>query len=188
MLFLITVFTFLSGANELEMIIDGETYRCEKVQSSGTTAADCVDMAYKGPFNRDQAIQLCQGQSSVAPAECGIQAYRGPFNTDQAIELCKKARSTGPSQCGIDAYSGPFNTSQAIELCKNGGNLERSECAKKAYQGPYSSDEAVQLCKSNSASLVIRSLMLLESSPEMRQRVQLIKSQIKKPVRKDIAI
>lgn len=187
MLFLITVFTFLSGANELEMIIDGETYRCEKVQSNGTTAADCVDKAYKGPFSRAEAMELCQGQNSVAPADCGIQAYQ-KLSTKEAIVLCKKARNAGPALCQADAYNGPFNTAQSIELCMNGGNLERSECAKKAYQGPYSTDEAVQLCKGNSASLVIRSLLLLESSPDARERVQLIKSKMKKTVRKDVAI
>lgn len=149
----------------LEIIYDGETYQCEKIDTNSGVAADsCANLAYSGPFSTAQSIELCKGANSIAPAECAIKAYSGPFNTTQALELCKKAQSIGPVECAIDAYSGPFNTNQAIELCKLNGTLARSKCARQAYAGPYSTAESIDLCKGSNANLIIKSLQLLKSS------------------------
>ncbi len=170
MVFLITIFTFLSGANEIDKMIDGEAYRCEKLQRS-VTMDDCVTQAFNGGFSQAQAIQLCQGQNSVAPIDCAVRAYNnGVVDVSGAIELCWNARDMGPADCAIDAKDEPFSS---VELCKNGGSLERSGCAKEVrqelyLQGIYFLDEAIMLCKVNNAAIVIRTLRSFERALENR--------------------
>lgn len=108
-------------------------------------------------------------------ADCSNKAYNGPFSRSESLELCSGAYDEGPADCGIKAYAGPFSRSEAMELCKRTGTIAHAECAIKAYAGPYSRSEAIALCKSQ-PNLMLRSLELLESSPEIQSKVQKMKS------------
>lgn len=153
----------------------GKTFRCEESQDSGSNAATCSDKAYHGPFSKDESVQLCAGSRSDAPADCALKAYSGVFNKDEAIQLCKGARSTGPVECAQQAYSGVFSKDEAVKLCQRSGNLDRAKCAQNAYSGPYSKDEALKLCSGPHANLVMRSLNLIASSPELQSKVASLK-------------
>jgi hypothetical protein len=163
-------------ADSFTIIRDGKDYLCQETSPQDPGAiVDCADMAYKGPFNREQATQLCAGATSTAPAQCGIRAYQGPFNIEQSLTLCKRSRTTGPADCAASAYAGPFNQAQSIRLCARDGSLAHADCAKKAYAGPYTLDQAVDLCRSH-PGLVSKSLDLLLSSPAMMNQIKLNKS------------
>jgi hypothetical protein len=148
----VTLCATVAVADSFTVIRDGREYLCSPTGSSqppnpGGGAVDCVNKAYSGPFSRDESMQLCSGALNVGPALCAIKAYAGPFNRAEAIELC--ARS------GTEAHA---------------------ECAIKAYAGPYSRAEAIQLCKAQ-PSLMLRSLKLMEKSPEVQSQIHLLKTQ-----------
>ncbi len=178
LLFLALVSALPAFADGFDIIKDGVTYRCEagSVTDPGIVL-DCANKAYAGPFSRDEATQLCQSATSVAPADCGIKAYSGIFSRNEAIQLCIKAKSLGPTECAAKAYNGPFNRAEAIDLCKGNGSIANADCAIKAYNGPYSKEEAIRICKIQ-PELILRSLRLIEETPELRSRVKAIKSKL----------
>ncbi len=163
-------------ADSFTTVKDGKNYICtESAPPSPNGAADCVNEAYHGPFSQAESIRLCTGARNTDPAKCGITAYHGPFSTEQSIQLCQGTRTaSGPADCAIAAYHGPFSTEESIELCARNGDMQTYQCAKTAYAGPYSTAEAVQLCKSANP-LILRSLKLIEQSPEVQQRLRLMK-------------
>lgn len=142
-------FGHIALADGFEIIQNGRVYRCEeKTNTNPGGAGECATKAYSGPFSKDESIRLCTGASGVGPAECAIKAY-----------------------------SGPFSKVEALEICSNNGSLANADCAAKAYSGPYSKQEAIKLCKTSNASLIHRSLLLLDSAPELREQIQEIKLQ-----------
>jgi len=163
-------------ADSFTVIQDGKEYLCSETSpTSPGQARPCVDKAYAGIFSREESIRLCQGARSTAPAECAASAYAGIFSREESIQLCIGAQTnTGPSDCAKSAYAGIFSREESLRLCERNGTLQTAECAKSAYAGPYSREEAIQLCKSNSR-LVLRSLKLLEQSPDVQQRLQFMK-------------
>lgn len=175
----VCLFTWSHGAlaDSFTIIQDGKEYLCEaKTSPSPGGAAACATQAYNGPFSRDEATQLCSGAVNTAPATCGIKAYNGPFSRSEAVQLCRGARrdENNAADCGVKAYNGPFSRAEAVQLCSSGGDLERAECAITAYNGPYSREEAIRLCRGD-ARLLLRSLRLMESSSEMRSKIQMMK-------------
>lgn len=183
LLLILSAFVFTTStvfADSFTVIRDGTEYLC---QSTGSAPIDpapsgsCANKAYSGPFNKSESIDLCTGARDEAPADCGIKAYSGPFNKSESIQLCKRARSTGPADCANMAYSGPFNKSESLELCSVRGTIAHADCAIKAYSGVYSKQEAIQLCKAN-PQLALRSLNLIESSEDLKSKVQNIKAQM----------
>ena len=143
-----------------DLVQEGIRYHCvsEPVDPGGILA--CVDMAYAGPFSREEAIALCAGATSTAPAVCAFQAYAGPFTKIQSLLLCTHAVSAGPAECAAKAYSGPFSKDESVTLCQERGSVANAECAVRAYAGPYTKEEAIKLCRS-SAGLVNRALISL---------------------------
>jgi hypothetical protein len=135
-------------AQTVETIINGQRYLCTPQAQDPGGAGRCADVAYRGPFSREEALRLCQGARSDAPAQCALQAYRGPFSTAQAIELCTGAFTPGPSECALIAYRGPFSVIQALELCSHpAASAATAQCALDAYRGPYTVEEAISLCR-----------------------------------------
>ncbi len=175
---LLTLSTF-AQADSFTIVQNGNEYLCEQTGPVNPgSSADCADKAYRGPFNREQSMRLCQGARSVAPADCGISAYKGPFTTEESINLCIGARtSNGPVDCANKAYRGPFTKDESIQLCSGNGSVANADCALKAYAGPYSKEESVRLCKANPL-LLMRSLDLLHQSSDLKIKIQKIKSLI----------
>ncbi len=181
LLLLLSVFVGVSASAQEEtftMTKGGRDYLCQAIDSGGGDPVDCVNKAYNGPFSSAQARELCEGATSVAPAECAIKAYNGPFSSANSILLCKHARSTGPVECAIKAYNGPFSSDQSLRLCSGNGSIRRAECAIKAYNGPYSSEESIQICQNANLNLLMRSLNLINSSPEALKKSQQFKLQM----------
>lgn len=150
-LLLLALFVFSAlplHAQTVETIINGQRYLCTPQAQDPGGAGRCADVAYRGPFSREEALRLCQGARTDAPAQCALQAYRGPFSTAQAIELCTGAFTPGPSECALTAYRGPFSITQALELCSHpAASVATAQCALDAYRGPYTVEEAISLCR-----------------------------------------
>lgn len=175
-----TLATFLIATNLMSQSVladsftidkDGKTYMCDQIggPTNPASAESCANKAYHGPFSKDQSMILCQGAKSDAPADCAINAYHGPFSIDQSLSLCKGARTVGPSDCAIKAYHGPFSIEQSLRLCTGPyATAANADCAINAYHGPYSMEESITLCKEN-PQLILRSLKIMQSSPELRQ-------------------
>lgn len=179
---LLLLLTFFAGLNasaqedSFTMTKGGRDYLCQATDSGPIgDPVDCVNKAYAGPFSSSQARELCDGATNTAPADCAIKAYAGPFSNANAIILCKQAKTIGPADCAIKAYAGPFSNDQAIRLCTRTGSVRRADCAIKAYQGPYSTEESIQLCQNANLNLLMRSLSLINSSPEALKKSQQFK-------------
>lgn len=148
LLVLLALSSFSISAQTVETIINGQRYLCTPQAQDPGGAGRCADVAYRGPFTREEALRLCQGARTDAPAQCALQAYRGPFTTEQAIALCSGAFTIGPVECALTAYRGPFTITQALELCSHpAASAATSQCALDAYRGPYSVEEAISLCR-----------------------------------------
>lgn len=166
-------------ADSFEITKNGIVYLCtSEAQPDPNGASDCVSKAYAGPFNQQQALQLCQGAYSTAPADCAAKAYAGPLSLDQAVNLCIRATSTGPADCVDSAYAGPFSLTQAIELCSDDGSLATSQCAIRAYAGPYSLQQAIDLCR-RSPHLVNPALIEMHQEAKIGFQEVLNKAMIK---------
>lgn len=121
---------------------------------------------------------MCQGSYSTAPAQCATEAYRGPFSKEEAIELCLGTHSaSGPVDCATTAYRGPFSKEESVKLCYRSGTLDVAECAIRAYRGPYSKEEALRLCRQE-PGVMLRTLKLMESSSDMQIKIQQFKNQV----------
>lgn len=166
-------------ADSFTIIRDGKEYMCSPTQPRDPNdAVDCVDEAYRGPFSKEESMRICSGATSKAPALCAIGAYRGPYSKEEAISLCQRATSaSGPVECATAAYRGPFSKEESLQLCTRGGTAANAECAIKAYRGPYSKEEAIRLCKAE-PMLLMRSLNLMESSPEIQSKIRLFKAKV----------
>lgn len=162
-------------ADSFSLIKDGKNYLCTSTGPRDPGAgAECASEAYAGPFSKDEAIRLCAGASSTTPAKCAVKAYAGPYSKEEAIRLCIRAQTLGPIDCASKAYAGPFSKDESLSLCSGNSTLANAECAIKAYSGPYSKEEALRLCK-NEPQLMLRSLILMQQSAEIQQKVMLIK-------------
>jgi hypothetical protein len=128
--------------------VNGIKHSCTPLNNNGGTRIDCINLAYSGPFSRDEAQQLCQGAYDDMPARCALRAYRGSFTKEEAIRMCIRAKSEGPIDCFELAYSGPFTKEESLRLCSNNRASSRTaQCALDAYRGAYSKDEAIELCR-----------------------------------------
>ena len=128
--------------------VNGIKHSCTPFNNNGGNRIDCINLAYSGPFSRDEAQQLCQGAYSDMPARCALRAYRGSFTKDEAIKMCTRAISEGPIECFELAYSGPFTKDESLRLCSNyRASTRTAQCALDAYRGVYSKDEAIELCR-----------------------------------------
>ena len=135
LLVLLALSSFSISAQTVETIINGQRYLCTPQAQDPGGAGRCADVAYRGPFTRQEALRLCQGARTDAPAQCALQAYRGPFTTEQAIALCSGAFTIGPVECALTAYRGPFTITQALELCSHpAASAATSQCALDAYR------------------------------------------------------
>ena len=162
-LFSIMCSSFSVSAQTVETIINGQRYICSPQSSHPGSSIRCVDLAYRGPFSRDEAQRLCQGARSEAPAQCALQAYQGPFSRDEAINLCSGAYTTGPSECALTAYRAPFSRDESIQLCGHpAASLATANCALDAYRGPYSKEEAINICRYSKSAGPIESLSAAE--------------------------
>ncbi len=128
--------------------VNGIKHSCTPLNNNGGNRIDCINLAYSGPFSREEAHQLCQGAYDDMPARCALRAYRGSFTKEEAIRMCIRAKSEGPIDCFELAYSGPFTKEESLRLCSNSRASSRTaQCALDAYRGAYSKDEAIELCK-----------------------------------------
>ena len=136
-------------SDSFSVIKDGVEYFCQRQTSPDPMGnLNCRELAYKGPFSKEQSKSLCENSFTESPAECGIMAYKGPFLHLEAITLCKYAKNKGPAECAIKAYNGPFLKAEAIEICKTMGTQINADCAIKAYNSSgYSKEEAISTCK-----------------------------------------
>lgn len=144
------LFLFSSSllADRVEININGIRHSCTPIGSGGTETVECIEMAYRGPFSKEEAMSLCQGSFSTMPARCALRAYRGMFSKEEALNLCRRAISEGPLDCIELAYRGPFTREESIRLCSHRRSSSRTaECALNAYRGPYSKEEAISLCQ-----------------------------------------
>ncbi len=135
----------------VETTINGVRYSCHPVggnPGSGYDPIACGEVAYRGPFTREEAMRLCAGARSDAPANCAIKAYAGPFSKEESINLCIRAFSVGPSECALKAYAGPFSKEESLYLCGSPrASVTTADCAIRAYAGPYSREESIRMCK-----------------------------------------
>jgi hypothetical protein len=128
--------------------VNGIKHSCTPFNNNGGNRIDCINLAYSGPFSREEAQQLCQGAYNDMPARCALRAYRGSFTKEEAIKMCVRAISEGPMDCFELAYSGPFSKDESLRLCSSyRANSRTAQCALDAYRGVYSKDEAIELCK-----------------------------------------
>jgi hypothetical protein len=142
----------LSGFSQtVETTINGVRYSCFPVNPNpggGYDPVACGDVAYRGPFSREEATRLCAGARSDAPANCAIKAYAGPFSKEESINLCIRAYSVGPSECAVKAYAGPFSKEESLHLCGSPrASVATADCAIRAFSGPYSREESIRICK-----------------------------------------
>ena len=171
--FLLSLFSNFALAQQVETTIDGETYLCHPAQTSRPTSAgnaiDCINMAYAGPFSREQSVTLCQGARNTGPALCAIKAYAGPFSMEESLRICQGARSAGPVDCFMTAYAGPFSREESLNLCKNNphASAQTAQCAIQAYAGPYSREEALRLCSGTHKSFQIATSLSKEAFNEL---------------------
>ena len=136
-------------ASRMESLLSDVLSRANNPSGGGGGSGQvrCIEVAYAGPFSRDQAVRLCEGGGTEATAQCGIKAYSGPFSSEQAITLCQGQNSLVPAECGVRAYSGPFSTDQAMQLCSGYVHPETADCGIRAYSGPFSADQSLRLCR-----------------------------------------
>lgn len=141
------IFSFNAfAANSIIIDIGGVRHECLPMEMGNP--AECYNTAYRGPFSKDESMQLCSGSYSDAPANCGISAYRGRFSKTESIQLCMGATSdNGPVDCANLAYNGPFSSTESIRLCSGNGSERTAVCALEAYRGPYSKEESIKMCK-----------------------------------------
>lgn len=148
--FLVLAAANTASADSFTIIREGQEYLCQATTSipphNPNGALECIDDAYRGPFSREEAVRICQGANSKAPAECATEAYRGPFSKEESLRLCARV-----------------------------GTREMAECAIRAYQGPYTREESIRICRQE-PGLTIRALKLMESSSEMKFKIQQFKS------------
>ncbi len=151
---LLTAIVFLSTAafaQTVDIDINGRPYICTPRSGGGFPgggAADCANVAYAGPFSRDESLRLCSGARNEGPARCAIKAYSGPFSKDESLNLCTGAQSVGPADCAIKAYSGPFSKTEALQLCSSAwSSVSTADCAIRAYSGPYTREQAISMCR-----------------------------------------
>jgi hypothetical protein len=141
------IISSMALAQTLEIEIGGVRHSCTPI-GTGPGRLTCIETAYNGPFNRDEAYTLCEGSFTDAPARCAIRAYRGPLTRDESINLCRRSYSEGPAECVEVAYRGPFTRDEALSLCSHPrATAQNAHCALRAYQGPYSRDESIRLCR-----------------------------------------
>lgn len=170
--------TSAAFADSFRMVKDGQEYLCSSTSPSNPGGAvECVNKAYNGIFSKEEAMRLCQGAVSTAPVECAQKGYFGILSKEEAIRVCTRARSNGPIDCVQKAYFSIFSKEEAIDLCSGDSSVANVECAQKAYSGPYSKEEAIRMCKAN-PQLMLRSLNLLQQSPEIQQKIMQMKVNI----------
>ena len=140
------------SAQTVETIINGQRYICSPHSNDPGSTMRCVDLAFRGPFSRDEAQRICRGSRSEAPAQCALQAFQGPFTREEAISLCAGAYTIGPVECALTAFRGPFSRDESLQLCSHpSSSLATAQCALDAFRGPYSREEAISLCRSQKA-------------------------------------
>ncbi len=166
-LFLVlSLFSFTAFAQVIDIDINGRPYSCTP-RSGGGNPMECIEIAYAGPFTRNEATRLCAGARNDGPARCALKAYAGPFTRDESLNLCTGAFSVGPADCVIKAYAGPFTRDESFRLCNSPyATVSTADCALRAYSGPYTREEALRMCQ-GSKSLETAELLNKEESDRL---------------------
>lgn len=148
---LLSLFSFAAHAQVIDIDINGRPYSCTpRGNGGGGNQIECVEVAYAGPFTRDESMRLCAGARNDGPARCALKAYAGPFTRDESINLCTGAYSVGPADCVIKAYAGPFTRDESLRLCSSPySSVSTADCALRAYSGPYTREESIRMCQGN---------------------------------------
>lgn len=148
LILMLALFSLNAGASTITLDINGVEHSCTPTTDSSGNAASCAQLAYSGPFSRDECTELCAGARNNGPAECALLAYKGIYTKSESLSLCQRARSAGPAECAKLAYSGPFSRAETLTLCSNPrATTSIAECALEAYAGVYSREESIELCK-----------------------------------------
>jgi hypothetical protein len=127
--------------------INGVRHSCLPIQDTDPDA--CFDMAYRGPFSKEDSMIICEGAFSDAPALCAIKAF-SRFSRQESIDLCRGAYSIGPAECVEAAYAGPFSRTESFSLCSSpGATLQTAQCAIRAFMR-HTKEESIRLCKARS--------------------------------------
>lgn len=165
------------GEDSFTITKNGREYLCQSTSPSDPNGGiDCRNEAYAGPFSRAEADRICSGSTSISPARCAKTAYSGPFSKEESIQLCIGSHTdSGPADCAKQVYAGPFSKEESLRVCARDGSTARAACVSKAYAGPYSKEEAIHICSGNAPLLILRSLKLIESSPEAAAKGQQLK-------------
>lgn len=134
----------------IEIEIQGVRHSCTPIYDGGygQGARRCAEVAYKGPFTKEEALKLCQGAMNEMPAHCAIRAYSGSFTKEEALNMCIGATSMGRIDCVEAAYDGPFTKEESMRLCSHPrADIQTAQCALEAYRGSYTKEEAIRLCQ-----------------------------------------
>lgn len=170
--FLLIVFLSAPAANadSFTLIRDGKEYQCVATSPSNPGGnIDCVNSAYSWIFTKEEALQLCQGATTIAPASCAKKAYSYILSREESIQLCQRSTSEEePLNCFKAGYSWILNRNEALNLCSRNGTTANVDCVKKAYSGIYSKEEALRLCKAQPL-MMMQTLQLMESSAEFQK-------------------
>lgn len=146
----LSLFSFSALAQVIDIDINGRPYSCTPRSNGGGNQIECVEVAYAGPFTRDESMRLCAGARNDGPARCALKAYAGPFTRDESLNLCTGAYSVGPADCVIKAYAGPFTRDESLRLCSSPySSVATADCALRAYSGPYTREESIRMCQGN---------------------------------------
>lgn len=172
--FILLSLSITAFAQRVETVIDGRLYSCTPTSVNPGGAIDCIDAAYRGPFSREESIQICQGARNDAPARCAIAAYAGPFTRTESVQICRGAYSNGPVECYARAYAGPFSKDESLRLCSSpSATTANADCALKAYAGVYTREESINLCRTNYKSKIsIKALDRAELEDDMIRAVE----------------
>jgi len=176
-LFILMLFIlgFSAKGSSITLDIDGVEHSCTPTKPSNGNSATCANLAYSGPFSRDESTRLCRGARNNGPAECALEAYSGIYSRDESLNLCIGARSAGPAECAKLAYTGPFSREETLKLCSHPrATSSVAECALEAYSGVYSRDESIELCslRNRNKSGLASIFSLKKSKPHLEQLIK----------------
>lgn len=149
-LIFLSIFSTPVFSQQIETLINGRMHNCFPVTDRPVPPGnpyECTEMAYRGPYTKEESIKLCDGAKTTAPAECALKAYAGPYTKEESFKLCLKAVSAGPAECALFAFAGPFTKEESRKLCNfPDATIATAECAIKAFAGIYTRDEALRIC------------------------------------------
>ena len=118
LLLLLSLFSVAAQAQVIDIDINGRPYSCTP-RNGGGNPIECVEVAYAGPFTREESLRLCARARNDGPARCALKAYAGPFTRDESLRLCTSPYATvGTAECALRAYAGPYTREEALNMCR----------------------------------------------------------------------